>query len=510
MLANIDRKISRRNALFIMLAIGLTYLLPFLIADIYYVDDFSRAQTGYTGWGRLGRPLSDLIMQSIGFSGNSLVDTSPLPQILAVTVLCIGIYLCTLRTFKEVSFIKLIIFSIILVNPFFLQNMVYKYDSLPMSIGVFCCCIAYWFRSKNRYMDVFISTSLLVVSLCLYQSSTNIMIGLIALIAITPLFYSSEPKQHSIDFIIKCLAYILSYVLYMAFITPYYGSQTSRGEIIPLDTNGLTLIGETVTKTYELISVLFIGPISHFTLYIAIPISIIGFIYSLVKSLTHNKHTSWSIFSTSLIALSPIIALSGIIGPLFLIKNVDIVPRTLTGSSVTYILILLFSYFGIKELTKKISALSAFNVILIYPIAFSISLSFVFMSSMKSQRAYERVVIASIYHDILSSKELQDAKEITTLGSVTFSPIFLNNVSHYPILYKIGAMLYDWTTYLQLSSLNIKNADFDFVKARSPEFRKTICMNPMEVIADNDTYTITISNGVGVVYLRPNKKPLCN
>lgn len=63
------------------------FVLPILLSGVLYQDDILRAANGEAYWGVLGRPLSDVVVMSLGFGSGFVVDSFPLSLILAGTFL---------------------------------------------------------------------------------------------------------------------------------------------------------------------------------------------------------------------------------------------------------------------------------------------------------------------------------------------------------------------------------------------------------------------------------------
>jgi len=125
-------------------------LAPILRADRYYVDDWGHALLGYSQWANDGRPLTDLLMRILG-GHPPLVDFSPLPQIGAIAVLS---YLSVLvaRKFKLCGAVIAALATLPLgANPFFLENLSFKFDSLPMALSMFLVLLPILSTKANNW-----------------------------------------------------------------------------------------------------------------------------------------------------------------------------------------------------------------------------------------------------------------------------------------------------------------------------------------------------------------------
>lgn len=70
--------------------------------------------------------------------------------------------------------------ALLIFNPFMLQNIAYRYDSLGMSVAFFLAVMAYTYKANNPIRQVSVKLLAGVLSLTLYQPCANIFIGLLA------------------------------------------------------------------------------------------------------------------------------------------------------------------------------------------------------------------------------------------------------------------------------------------------------------------------------------------
>ncbi|MGN4005564.1 glucosyltransferase domain-containing protein, partial [Cronobacter sakazakii] len=97
----LSEKLSKRNSFYISLIISTLFVYPLINAGVYYIDDIPRSQTGYVGWFRLGRPLSEYIYTILSLGQNIAIDVSPLPQMLSILVMAWCIQVLSNAFFAE-------------------------------------------------------------------------------------------------------------------------------------------------------------------------------------------------------------------------------------------------------------------------------------------------------------------------------------------------------------------------------------------------------------------------
>ncbi|HHT3208480.1 TPA: glucosyltransferase domain-containing protein, partial [Enterobacter hormaechei] len=128
---------------------GLVYILPIIIAGRMFNDDIGRATEGYTKWGVNGRPLSDWIMEGLSF-GFPISNLSPFTIIIAllITVLC-GALLAEHFGVEDKAKRNILALSFI-ISPFYLENLSYQFDSLPMALSLLFASLAFTIQGKFR------------------------------------------------------------------------------------------------------------------------------------------------------------------------------------------------------------------------------------------------------------------------------------------------------------------------------------------------------------------------
>lgn len=165
---------EKRTFLFALVLYAIV-ILPVLIADRYNVDDWGRTVLGYSNWDRDGRPLAEVVMDILAL-GKPIVDFSPLCQI--ASIICLS-YLSVLASRKFGLYGPFTAACATLplgANPFFLANLSFKFDSLPMALSMLFALLPTLQRdeaSKHRVLPLLIGSGSLLGALCLYQPSLN-------------------------------------------------------------------------------------------------------------------------------------------------------------------------------------------------------------------------------------------------------------------------------------------------------------------------------------------------
>lgn len=161
------------NKAYIGILLMLLYVLPAIINNIPFNDDFSRIDSA-VGWDFDGRILSTKLMEVLSL-GSSVLYLSPLTTFLAILILSLsGVYFSYKLGVKKIIATNLIPLSII-IPPFFLNRINYQFDFLPMSCAFSLAIISaiYFAFSKHGIKDHALLFLMLVASSLFYQADIN-------------------------------------------------------------------------------------------------------------------------------------------------------------------------------------------------------------------------------------------------------------------------------------------------------------------------------------------------
>ncbi|MXV45050.1 hypothetical protein GS501_08355 [Saccharibacter sp. 17.LH.SD] len=114
-------------------AIFLVFAFPIIWGHAFYADDFAHTLHEPKSWLHDHRPFAYLLELVLG--PLSVIDISPLFQVLGIFVLC-GSITFLYETWKNQIHIPLISLSFIVCQPFFIENLSYRYDSFFMCVSM--------------------------------------------------------------------------------------------------------------------------------------------------------------------------------------------------------------------------------------------------------------------------------------------------------------------------------------------------------------------------------------
>lgn len=438
----------------VLLLFFLIYSFPIILADRFYIDDLGRALTGYTGWSTNGRPLAEMIMKLISF-GEPLNDTSPLPLIIGLSVLsyCLAKYSGSIF---DGQYRKSVVISafVFICNPFLLESLSYKFDSLPMLLSVASVIAIFNIKGKESFSFI-VAILLLISSMCFYQATIASFVSLTIIELI-----SKRINLEDIISLIKSvskrvLQLIISYILYSKvisphFITGYYNIHHS--EIIQLNHGGLEHFVQNVKAFMALMGDYFDSTPAFLTLaYVILFILSSALICKRAQGLSIiNKYINFLIFNFSALAL---FILSFI--HLCILENPVVSPRVLISFSP----FLMFISLVISMAAKN----QRLAFILIMPfIIFSCSYSYSYGNAMKSQKQFEYFIAGNIVSRLSSFDKI---KTYSIIGAMPRSPISSLYAEKHKLFYRLIPVYLrgNWMwggTFLSHFGLNAKQVDF--------------------------------------------------
>ncbi|MCK0744007.1 glucosyltransferase domain-containing protein [Chromohalobacter nigrandesensis] len=160
---------------------------PIVAADRPYLDDIWRSMHGDPGWTSNARPLADAVMLMLNL-GTRVVELAPLPLWLGLAG--VATMLVALRqTFVQFSDgYAWPAMALLVLQPFFLQNLSYQFDALPMALAVSCAGLAFAIGMRSSPKKGFMLSVIgLFVSLCFYQAAVSVYFVLLAFHALLSL-----------------------------------------------------------------------------------------------------------------------------------------------------------------------------------------------------------------------------------------------------------------------------------------------------------------------------------
>lgn len=371
---------------------ALTYIYPVISADRFYIDDMGRSLDGYLGWGQDGRPLTDIIMTYFSF-GFPIIDVSPLNQILAVLTMSLASVLYVSKYTENAKPLSLgLASSLFIIQPFLLENLSYKFDSLPMALSAILLAIPFIIKGSNRVVFI-ISILCITSSLAIYQAT----IGIFIILSIANIVFSNYKKSLDDvkDAALRALQLIIGYLVYSLIVVKYFVTgayAASHASMITESTNITATLLRNSARMFEYFSQA-IEPYNSFF----IGIFLLAVVFSILKEAElHIKKSGYAtIFKLVVVVTSPFLVLLFSSLHLLILENPVFSSRVFISLSGA---MLFFGVLFLRNLGRMVS------VVLISTLLFAgLINTYAYGNAAKAQKKIDDLISASIYQDVNSS-----------------------------------------------------------------------------------------------------------
>ncbi|MDF9616795.1 glucosyltransferase domain-containing protein [Pseudomonas entomophila] len=381
------------------------HIVPLLMADMPFMDDFERQHLARNDWVELGRPLASVLLAALSF-GPWAVNIYPLPMLLAVLVAAHALGCLVRQWFAVPTLSSVLVVLPLWYQPYFLQNLSYHYDSASMVLSMVLSlwAITLW---NGRFSHWFWGVLLVAAVAALYQPGVNVFAGLCA-IEVMRLVMNGQALPVVCRYAVARLGQLLLGCMI------YYFSCTwmirpGRLGLLAIDGQWLSEVARRSRETTDVVGLLITPWVGWILLGLAL---LAG--YALVRAILQvwRRPFGWGqrlglVFA--LILPLPVVALcvSGII--LFLV-NFDTNSRLLMGLGVLLAL-LFYLVHGALAGSPRTRV-----VILTIPLLFMLSFSFAYGRILVLQKTLQQAITQSLAHDLSTGPELATAKHYYLLG----------------------------------------------------------------------------------------------
>lgn len=198
-------------------------ILGIIRANIYYVDDNFRSLSGDPfAWNMISRRMMTKFADFFNF-GRPYIDFSPFQNLICILFLSLASMILVKAINKKISYLALFGSLFVGLNPYFLENLLYKFDSIYMCISLFFTIFPFLFLKRLRLFFA-ISTLSLLIMLTTYQSVNFVYLLVVMFLA----FIYLSQKRHFVDifkFLIICFgAFCVALLVFKGFIyKPFHG-----------------------------------------------------------------------------------------------------------------------------------------------------------------------------------------------------------------------------------------------------------------------------------------------
>jgi hypothetical protein len=287
---------------------------------------------------------------------------------------------------EENRFFKIFLALSFLINPFYIQNLSYQFDSITMSLSVFTAVLSAIVITNNRNNSIIISILTLTSSCCFYQAGINIF-PVVLIVSLVAKNDESAPRWEI--FFKAILVFSVTVVLYKiisSFTTNHHYALRVQ-KTAPIDFYMYTYVLKSFQVFLSKMITLFTGNYGV-SWGLTIAFSGLFYVYSLYKDYTHM---SWSNFSFKVI--SALIVLFFCVGVLAIQVTPAQPSRVLIGYS-GFIIFVVYWFLSFKKY-------SWVKYLLILPFFYSFSLMSSYSNILKGNEEFTNFIARSIASDLI-------------------------------------------------------------------------------------------------------------
>lgn len=405
------------------------YVLPIIWADRYYYDDLARAFMGEAGWNGDGRPLTELLMKAL-CGGMPLVDISPLPLLLAIGILAYILALYAQRNLEESTYLfpQICALFFVIMNPFLLSNLSYKFDVLSMLIAISIIFMCFVLPESWKKWQIFCwSFFFCLMALSLYQAVIGAYLGLFL---IDLWFEKKTGKIRLREKILRLTSLVVAGIIYKVTIVEYfvskddwraeasqYISELSKESLLLIINN---LISLCMTIKRDISGLPLLPQLLVFIVAVAVIFWNIAEIW--VRKGERKKKVLWILFFLFL----PAEIFFGCLAPLAFLENLGINSRILISLSI-------FTLFGgllLSEFYQKKKAIAAF--VMVFCMLSSYVYAYAYGNALESQKNYETYLGMNIVRDVEKINSRNEYVKMTIDGSTPRSQVVQRLCEKYP------------------------------------------------------------------------------
>ncbi|PVZ88952.1 GtrC [Serratia sp. S1B] len=492
-----NKQISTKSAFLFVLTCCVFYALPIILADVYYRDDFERVLNPAAGWYTLGRPAADLLMRIFTFNIFELTDTAPFTLLLGILFISWVLWTVAKRNETILTVGSLCPYILLLISPFFLQNISYKYDSLPMISALAISILAYFYPRDRGVKSYLVPIAYLFLALTMYQPCTNIFIGLYGVNLLIGFNKNSRsPLQETFWAGVILLS---AYVLYFIIINKMLGMSGGRDAMVTLPELGDYIIRDIKVLIHYIKSAISLE--LRIILYVTSLCVVYAFFLNAYNFLQDKQWNVSTLLSLVLMVLSPIVIFIAFLGPLFLLREGMTDVRVLPGVSAALFMLGYSLFVTLKKLKPKWMLLS------LVPVFYFTAVSFQYANAVKNQHIYEDRMFSWLTYDLMAINANKHGT-IFINNYPSTSPITQHIIDHQAIIDLMYTPSYGWISRRTLYSMGLSNVDLGWGDNYS-DMLQTVCSESSAPLKDNQFYAIYAVGDNTLVWLKNRFKTLC-
>ncbi len=427
-------KINTEDKNFIMLFAGLAflYVLPMLIANTPYNDDFCRILTG-NSWDDDGRLLPSLLMRFLVHS-TTIYDPAPLPLLLSIPIFTMGGFMIK-KLFIDVDndFIAAIIAFGFIFNPFLVRLFVYQLDSLGLALSLVLLIVPFALTLPDSNKKRLKYHAACILCIFLSMNSYQASLGFFMSLAVIELVYSAYKNQFKGIFktlLNRVMQLVLAFIVYKLFLKLFFIANIARraanSETVELSSQGLQQFFDNCLQMTTSI-LLSLSQMQTILLGLLFTINIVFVVHLYKKNVLAAKINPAAKIALLIITITPLIIFAFSFIHMAVLKDSSSLNlQVLTSFSGVTTFLLLVPSWSIKN--KKIVCLLVVPVVLT-----SLGFSYISGNLVKIESDFHQPLIASIVTDINNSNPGKYTK-LYYSGQLPHSRYFNRVIKIFPMM----------------------------------------------------------------------------
>ena len=443
-----EKKIHIHTVYWVYLISAFLLTLPILIANVDYIDDNARRVSGYYDWGSLGRYATETMMRLITFSGDTMSDPGRLMQILSIPVLAYGGYIVARfvnGNKRRISIGNVLIGLVMVINPFLIANLSFRYDSLSMILAYTAAIMSgiVAVECRGSRFGIFRAIVLLVLSAALYQPMVMVMPTVAVLMIVSRIL--DEGRMLLNDVMSAVSAFFGGMIVYYGTLQFFRFSNVggaSRGVLVVFDQNWFHNVYENFKQGIE-VARLALGTGSGKLLLVVALVLIVSFTIVRAREYIKLRKKSEAFF----LVIAPLLLIGSIMGP-FVLMDSALTYQVRTLSASVGLLVLLALYVQ-KSRDRQFPYLKSAGIFVVATVlGYFLTTSFVYGQILTTQRQHDVAVYDELDDYMLRDEAIQGARVVYIGGVPTAPKSVQRNLAKRPLLSRLSIATDDTTWYI--------------------------------------------------------------
>ncbi|PZW91186.1 glucosyltransferase GtrII-like protein [Pseudomonas sp. 478] len=407
------KELGRRQVWLFFLLATLVYVVPLLLADYPYIDDNWRSLSAGMAWTGQGRLFSELLYNLLTFS-NAAPNIFPLPLLIATLAMAAALTSLTFHYYPQPTIACCLVTLPLWYNPFFLQNLSYQYDGPSMALSVVAVTYAITFRPPSRIQQWLVPSFLVALAIGLYQVSFNVFLGLCCVEVLRGANDKLAWPQWCGLIGWKIAQAFLGCLIYAVSAYPF--TQHNRTLLLNWNAEPLLQLHVNIARVLEKVVLLFHGGFAWVFAGLLL-CAMAGAVRLGLNVVTRQDSTVNKMLIGLICVLTlPVVTLL-VSGMALFFRDFNEGARTLMGFAVLLVLLFYLSHLALARIHQRLP------LVLMIPLLAMLSLSYAYGRVLTVQKAFAASALLSLQHDIVSNRQLFEAKRIYM--SVTYSDHWL-------------------------------------------------------------------------------------